>query len=413
MEQASVRAGERRDIRDSGSFVISGLSAGHGLFHTLNQGLIILLPEIKAAFLLSDIGVGAIAATSQAAHGVISAPAGIAMDMMHHRWGLVLAVCMGIFGLGWLIVGSAPVFPILLVGVGLASLASSVWHLPAAASLSQHFPKKRATALSIHAIGGNIGDVVGPLITAGVLLGFLSWRGIISTYAAIPLLMVVVVLWAFRNIGRGPGPQREAPTLQGQLKLTRRLLKSRVLWGINLVSALRDMTFISLITFLPIYFDEDLGMSALARGLHIALLMVVGMLSTPALGYLSDRFGRKVVLVPGLIALCALTLLLVPFGEGIPLIIIIALLSFFLYGDQPILTAAALDIVGQRVVTTTLGILSFARVGPSAAAPLIAGALYQTIGIEATFYFVASIFALSAAILAFLPLTGSLDLADD
>jgi MFS family permease len=167
------------------------------------------------------------------------------------------------------------------------------------------------------------------------------------------------------------------------------------------------MSFVSMVTFLPIYFDDELGMSSAARGFHIALLMLVGMFSTPFLGYLSDRVGRKQVLIPALVILCAATLLLVPWGEGIPLTLIIVLMSLFLYSDQPILTAAALDIVGRRVVNTTLGVLTLARLAPSAAAPLIAGALYQVFGIHATFYFVAGIFALSATVMIFIPLTDS------
>ena len=108
-----------------------------------------------------------------------------------------------------------------------------------------------------------------------------------------------------------------------------------------------------------------------------------------------------------MVTLCFLTLLLVPFGSGVPLILIIALLSVFLYSDQPILTAAALDIVGGRVVNTTLGVLAATRVIPSAAAPLVAGGLYHSFGIGALFYFVAAIFGLSAVSMAVLPLGDS------
>ena len=407
MQKAPARA-KRRDFRKSGGFVVSGLSVSHGLFHTIDQSLVILLPEIKAAFGLSEVGIGVIAAVERIADGIISAPAGIASDMNRRRWGLILAACTVLFGLGWLVVGSAPLFPILLIGIAMIAVASSVWHLPATAALSEHFPRKRATVLSIHAIGGNVGDIIGPVLTTGIFLSFLSWRGIISIYATVPLFLVVVVLWAFKNIGDFNGESYPSPTLRDQLRLTRRLLQSRVLWGINLVSALRNMTFVSLIWFLPIYFDQELGMGFQARGFHMGLLFLVGLFSTPVLGYLSDRFGRKQVLVPSLVALCLLTLLLVPFGQGVTLTVIIVLISLFFFGDQPILTAAALDIVGHRVVNTALGVLSLTRVLPSAMAPVIAGWLYQSYGISALFYFVAGIFALSAVVFVFLPLKGAL-----
>ena len=378
------------------------------MFHLFDQSLLVLLPEIKDAFNLTGVGVGAIAATEQVADGLVSAPAGIATDMHRRRWGAVLAVCMGLFGVGWLIIGSAPVLPVLLVGVAVVAVASSVWHLPATASLSENFPRKRATVLSIHAIGGNIGDVIGPLLTTGVLLGVLSWRGVLSAYAVVPLALILVVAWAFKNIGTRGYSQEATPTLRDQMQLTRRLLKSPVMWGINVVSALRNASFVSLITFMPIYLDDELGMSLEARGFHIALLMLVGLVSTPLLGYISDRYGRKLVLVPAMLCLCVLTFLLVPFGQGLPLTLLVALLGVFLYSDQPILTAAVLDMVGHRVVNTTLGVMTLTRIVPTAAAPLIAGILYEDIGIHAIFYFVASVFALSTAVVVFLPLKGSL-----
>ena len=394
----------RSGIRRSGAFIISAVSSSHGLFHAFDQSLVVLLPEIKDAFSLSPVGVGLIAATERTADGLVSAPAGVATDMHRRHWGLVLAICMGLFGLGWLVVGSAPVFPLLLVGIAMVAVASSIWHLPATAALSQRFPLKRATVLSLHSVGGNIGDVIGPVMTTAIFLGFLTWRGVLGVYAIVPLPLVVVVFWAFRTIGED-GSEGPPVTLRGQIELTKALLRNRVLWAINLLAALRSVTFVSLVIFLPIYFHDDLGMSFRARGMHLALLMFAGILSTPLLGYLSDRLGRKPVLVPAALSLCALTLLLVPFGTGAPLTLIIALLGVFLFGDQPILTAAALDMVAGRVVNTTLGVLAATRVIPTAAAPVVAGALYQAFGIDALFYFVATVFALSAVIMARVPLT--------
>ena len=117
----------------------------------------------------------------------------------------------------------------------------------------------------------------------------------------------------------------------------------------------------------------------------------------------SDRIGRKAVLVPGMLLLSILPILLVPYGHGIGLLVILALLGTFLFGDQPILTAAALDIVGEGVATTTLGVLSFSRFVLSAASPLIAGPLYEA-NLDYTFYYTAGLFALATLILMLIPM---------
>ena len=122
------------------------------------------------------------------------------------------------------------------------------------------------------------------------------------------------------------------------------------------------------------------------------------------MGYLSDKFGRKIVLIPGMIFIGVMTVLLVPFsGNSIFLILILALLGTFLFSDQPILTAAALDLVGEGVAATTLGVLSFSRFLLSATSPIIAGILYN-INIDYTFYYIAGLFGVAALILLAIPL---------
>jgi MFS family permease len=71
------------------------------------------------------------------------------------------------------------------------------------------------------------------------------------------------------------------------------------------------------------------------------------------------------------------------------------------------LTAAILDIVGQKVATTVLGVLSFLRFIMAAIAPLIAGYLYQNFGMKAALFFVAALFTISAALFASADLTKS------
>ena len=91
------------------------------------------------------------------------------------------------------------------------------------------------------------------------------------------------------------------------------------------------------------------------------------------------------------------------YGDGISLVILLALLGTFFYSDQPILTAAALDIVGSGVATTTLGSLSFVRFILSAASPLIAGFLYETYSMDHVFFYISALMLTAAIILFAMP----------
>ena len=397
---------ERQGLRRTAPFILSALSGGHGIFHWFTQSFFVMLPAVVATFGLSGVQVGAIATTREMVSGIIALPGGVVTDMLRRHWGLVLAGCMALFGVGWLVMGISPVYPALLVGMAIVAAASSMWHLPATAALSHQFAHRRGSALSFHGVGGNVGDVLGPALT-GALLLVLSWREILSIYAVVPLFLTFVVFWAFRDIGR-TGPQAGAPTgFSEQMNQTRQSFKAHPrLWGIMTVAGLRGMAHVAFLPFLALYLglETQLGMSKPILGLHIALLVGVGIVSTPVMGYLSDRLGRKLVLIPGMLGLAVLTALLVPFGEGIGLIIVIALLGIFLFSDQPILTAGALDVIGEGVVASTLGVFSFSRFALAAASPLIAGYLFDSQGIESTFFYIAGLYVLATIILLLVPM---------
>ena len=401
-------------IRGRGGFIISGLTGGHGVFHWFTQSFLAMLPEVQTAFALSGVGVGGLTSVRELVSGLVTLPGGIIADALRKHWGLVLALCMGFFGIGWLIIGIAPHYYVLLFGMAVVALAASIWHLPAMASLSHHFSHRRGTALSFHGVGGQIGDVLAPPVT-GFLLAYLAWREIISIYAAIPIFLAFLVFWAFKNIGRTSAEDDTAES-GGQMQATGRALRNPVLWIVAFVGGIRGMAFIGLITFFTIFLD-DLGMTPFVRNLHFGLLLAVGIVSTPVVGWLSDIFGRKLVLVPGLMLLAVLSYLLGNSGVGIALIVTVALMGTFLYGDQPILTALALDVAGDEVPTTVLGILSLERFLLSAASPIIAGLLYdngfalggiELTGPQATFTYVAALFALGAVTLLFMEVIANL-----
>ena len=385
--------------------MIPGLATGHTTFHWIIQSFAVALPEIQMAFGLNSVGAAGVMSARDLAAGLIALPGGVVVDILRRYWGFLLAGCLGLAALGSLLMGVSPVYWLLLIGIGVVAISHSIWHLPASASLSHHFAERRGMALAYHGVGGGIGDVVGPLAT-GVLLAVLGWRGLLSIYAIAPFFLGFMAVWAFRNIGHvsAEAGAPDSPTMARRMELTRQLLRSPVLWGLTFVRGLRGMCLISLVTVISLYLDHELDMSPVWRGFHIALLIVIGIAAKPVAGSLSDRLGRKQVLVPGLIWSCLVTLALIPFNEGIPLTVTIALLGLFLYPDQPILTAAVFDVVGREVASTGLGVVACIAFLMSAASNLVAGAIYETMGFTETMYYIAALFGLAAVSFAALPL---------
>jgi MFS family permease len=237
----------------------------------------------------------------------------------------------------------------------------------------------------------------------------LAWREVISIYAVVPLLATFWFIGAFSGFRRSPHFDETAVEtdvdLKTQIKITQHYFKTTAIWKVNLVAGLRGMCYTIYVTFLPLYMKEGLGFSSQSMGFHFGLLWAVGIVASPLMGHLSDRLGRKPVLVPALLCSATLTVILALFGQGIMFTVIIGLLGIFLRSDYALLSAAILDIVGQRVATTMLGVLSFLRFIMAAISPVIAGFLYQTYGMKATLFFTAALFVVSAVTFAGADLT--------
>ena len=229
----------RTDKRRKIWLVVGGLAVGHSLFHWIVQSFIVTLPEIQDTFGLSAVGVGAILSIRELTSGLVSLPGGVVVDLIRRRWGTLLTTCFVASGLGCLIMGVSPFYPVLLIGLAVVTISHSVWHLPAAASLSHYVPDRRALALSFHGVGGGIGDVAGPIVT-GALLTLLTWRGILSVYSIVPLSLVFMAAWSFRSIGHSQAAEITTSDPANHVKNIRGLLANRVLWTVALVMGLRQ-----------------------------------------------------------------------------------------------------------------------------------------------------------------------------
>ena len=135
------------DDRRKHLFIICGLVAGHTLFHWIIQSFVVILPEIQSTFRLNAVGVGGIITIRELASGLVLLPGGVIVDIIRKRWGMLLTACLGASGLGCLIMGVSPIYPLLLTGLAVVAISHSIWHLPASATLSYRVSHRRGMAL--------------------------------------------------------------------------------------------------------------------------------------------------------------------------------------------------------------------------------------------------------------------------
>lgn len=388
-------------LRESkGLFVLASLSIGHVCIHWFQQLWPVIIPSVKSGLGLSNVEIGTLTAIRQFASGpLLTLPSGLLADLFRRRTALILGAAFVAFGISHFLVAQASVFAWIIPGVALLGVGTALWHPASMGTLSRRFPDRRGTVLAIHGVGASIGDTIAP-VAIGFLLLSLPWHRLLELHL-LPAVIIALILWrtldsSFKNQDQGGN----RPSLSSYWDDIKDLMKNHVVLAIIAVNVLTGMARLTIMTFLPIYIQDDLGYSALGLGYFWALLHVMGAISQPVMGYLSDKIGRKSVLMPALILYGFLYLALAFAEAGIQLVVVITLLGLFFYALVNVTQAAIMDVASDRIQSSTMGITGVFTQFFSLPAPIIAGFLVTRYGTESSFIYAGIVTLIAAIVLA-------------
>ena len=329
------------------------------------------------------------------------------MDVYAHRRGQILAISFVLIAVGFLLVAMAPSYALILIALTLASAGAALWHPPALGLLAERFPRRRGLFISLHRSTGSIGDSIGPIVV-GALLYVVGWRWIAG--GGSPFLLIVAALIAvfFWNVG---GPRTESVALRRKLKTQYTSMKDAMkgtrMWTVFSVSALRGMGDTALVWVIPLYLSQELEKSGFVVGLHVALLAAPGIVSGPLFGLLSDRIGRKSIIVFIMAAAVALPIGMVLGTGGLLTTLSIAVFGVFFFTVNSLTQAVAVDIAqGKRLEGTFIGLMWGSNAFFGAGSAIAAGLIVQQYGWPAAFYFASALFAVGFLASTVMPSTG-------
>ena len=151
------------------------------------------------------------------------------------------------------------------------------------------------------------------------------------------------------------------------------------------------MTQSALLTFLPVYLAHDMGYSPFWVGACLFALQAAGFAASPIAGHLSDRMGRKQILVGSMLS-TAVVLAAMAFSGGSPLFIaLVAVLGFFLYATRPVIQAWMLEVDAEATwAARASACCSARRRSAPRSGRCSAGMVADRYGLLATFYFLAA-----------------------
>jgi MFS family permease len=369
------------------------VSIGHALTHWYPATFYLLLPLIGAELGLSYGQIGSILACQFAAGAISNIPGGIFVDAVGRK-GLLMALSLFWVGFPYLVMGFSHVYWMMLLCATLVGIGNNLWHPTAIPWLANRFPDRKGLVMAFHSMGGNVGDAIAPLVI-GALLATYSWRGVVLINVIPGIIMSVMILFYIGRIysadARAGGAEAKPAAMSGgeRFRSLVALMRNPALVTLSVSSTFRAMTQSALLTFLPVYLARDMGYTAFLIGACLFALQASGFIAAPIAGHLSDKIGRRQIIMSSM-SMTAVVILFMAFAGGtIWFVVLIALLGFFLFAVRAVLQAWLLDATPANMGGSAIGLLFGMQAIGQALGPVTAGIIADHYGIMAAFYFLA------------------------
>jgi MFS family permease len=283
---------DRPDIRPLRSLGL--LSIAHGV----NHAFAVLLPPIFLA-IIDEFGVSVqsvafLAAAGAMASGLVQLSYAELTRRVSRRKLLGLGGLL--FGGGFAAMSLAGNFVTFAIPNIVARIGGSPQHPVGNGLLAEQFPpERRGFAISAHIAGGNLGTVVIAVIGAPLIL-LIGWRGVSIVFGVAAALIALAILAFVRE----HGTDRAAALAGGSSRQAlRRVIADRDLRWLFLTSVLggggRGLGVVNL--FALIHLTRVIGLDAATSGLMYGALIVFSVPMPLLAGWLSDRFGRKPLII--------------------------------------------------------------------------------------------------------------------
>jgi MFS family permease len=288
-------------------------------------------PSVMVDELMRDFAVGAavlgnLSAIYFYAYAGLQIPVGMALD----RWGprRMLTGAISLAALGSIVFATADSLPLAYLGRLMIGTGSAVGFVGTLMLVSRWFPVARFAFLSgmtmlVAMVGGVLGQApLAPVVEAG------GWRATIAGAGAFAVVLAAAIWLVVRD--RPPGQTVEAGLTGGAAGILadlRVVLSSRQNWVVGFYGATMSGPMLSYAGLWGVpHMMQVHGLGRAGAAGSASLVLVGWAAGAPAVGWLSDRIGRRKL---PLIVSAAVTLaawIVVLYMPGLPLPVILSLL---------------------------------------------------------------------------------------
>lgn len=341
--------------------------------------------------------IGLIVAASTITGIFIKLPAGALSDMLGRRRMMLL---------GSLFFALPPfLYPLITDAVSLLVLrfvhgfATAIFSPVASAYVADLFQKGRGEKLGWFSSATDIGATLGPLIGGFILFSTASYSItylIVGALGCLPLLMVLrLPIEENRPKQTEDKPARWSDFKKGIVEV----LSNRLVIIASALEAAMYVGYGAFLGFFPIY-AKELGYNDAAIGLIMGSQLATTMAGKPLGGLVSDRIGRKPIILLGIL-LCAIIIPLIMRSQGfLTLMTLSCLFGLGVAIVTPSTTALVADLAKTGRMGSAMGVFGTIWDTGEAAGPILAGVLIASFGYFNGFLPIAGLMLVVAGIFA-------------
>lgn len=232
-------------------------------------------------------------------------------------------------------IGLAPTYSLTAILLLLGGLSSAAFHPQAAVMTAVASGKSRGLGMSFFIAGGRVGYALGPLMAAAIA----STLGLRNIYVAVvPGVIISILIYKYSPEVKVKKGKAASANLVSEM---RQSFKPVLLTWV--IETLRITVMMGMLTFLPVYMQSK-GLSLIIGGASVSLLSFSGGIGSILGGYLSDRLGRKTII---LYSMLFSTPLLMAFfqTQGLTSAIFLGLAGFILLSSLAVTVAMAQELI--------------------------------------------------------------------
>ncbi len=366
------------------------VAGGHFAHDSFTAFLPPLLPLIQERLATGYAGVGSLVILTQLP-SLLNPFIGYLADRVSLRYFIILApgitgTLMSLMGL----MSNYLMFAMLLFAAGLSMAA---FHAPAPAMVGRMAGKRVGTGMSIFMASGELGRTVGPVLAVAAV----GWWGLegIWRIAGVSWLVSLILYWRLHTVSAQPTGVR-----QSDLKSIAPQLR-HVFGALAGMMVPQMFMIVAITTYLPTFMTDELNSSLWLAAASLTILEAAGVVGALSTGTLSDRAGRRTILLV-LLILAPLFLLLFLFTQGTMSLILLVGLGLTAISQTPVKLAIVQDNFPENRAVAN-GIFMAMNFVIRALAIAVVGALADRFGLYSAFLWSAILGFLSIPALFWLP----------